>query len=229
MGVFSSTLLDAFFLSHFYSWGSVMSKDDKKSLKIKKTGIMNVHGKDIVTYEGVLDVAHQAGITKLTATLLQFPSAENGHLAIASATATFSDGREFTDIGDASPDNVPRGCAGRYVTMAVTRAKGRTLSDALNIKNMVEDAGQVKSQGYTGEVIDAEYREVKQEALPASPEMLNGGGSKPASQKQIDRIAFNARKKRIDHFEYAYKRFGKSLDQLCGSEANTLIRDLDEK
>jgi hypothetical protein len=206
-----------------------MSKDDKKSLKIKKTGIMNVHGKDIVTYEGVLDVAHQAGIKKLTATLLQFPTAENGHLAIASATATFSDGREFTDIGDASPDNVPKGCAGRYVSMAVTRAKGRTLSDALNIKNMVEDAGQVKSQEHTGDVIDVEYREVKQEALSAAPEVRNGGGSKPATQKQIDLIEMKGNKKSIDHHNYVYNKFGKNLDQLCGSEADAIIKELDKK
>lgn len=203
--------------------------DSKKNPKIKKSGIMNIHGKDVVTYEGVLDVAHQVGIQKISTKIIQLPSVENGFMTIASTTVVFDDGREFTDVGDASPDNVPKGCAARYVSMASTRSKGRALSDALNIKNMVEDAGQVRSQDYDSEVIDVEYREVKQEALPASPEMLNGGGSKPASQKQIDLIARNAQKKSIDHFEYAYKRFGKNLDQLCGREADTIIKELNKK
>jgi hypothetical protein len=204
--------------------------DSKKNPKIKKSGIMNIHGKDVVTYEGVLDVAHQVGVKKITTTLVQLPSEDNGYMTIASTTVVLDDGREFTDVGDASPDNVPKGCAARYVSMASTRSKGRALSDALNIKNMVEDAGQVRSQDYTGEVIDVEYREVKQEALLASPEMLNaGGGSKPATQKQIDLISRNAQKKSIDHFEYAYKRFGKSLDELCGSEADAIIKELNKK
>jgi hypothetical protein len=204
--------------------------DSKKNPKIKKSGIMNIHGKDVVTYEGVLDVAHQVGIKKIATTLVQLPSVDNGYMTIASTTVVLDDGREFTDVGDASPDNVPRGCAARYVSMASTRSKGRALSDALNIKNMVEDAVQVRSQDYDGEVVDVEYREVKQEALPASPEMLNaGGGSKPATQKQIDCIARNAQKKYIDHFEYAYKRFGKSLDELCGSEADAIIKELNKK
>lgn len=226
--MFSSTLLGALYLSHFCNRKTVVS-DSKKNPKIKKSGIMNIHGKDVVTYDGVLDVAHQVGIQKISTKIVQLPSVDNGFMTIASTTVVFDDGREFTDIGDASPDNVPKGCAARYVSMASTRSKGRALSDALNIKNMVEDAGQVRSQDYDSEVIDVEYREVKQEALPASPEMLNGGGSKPASQKQIDLIARNAQKKSIDHFEYAYKRFGKNLDQLCGREADTIIKELNKK
>ena len=203
--------------------------DSTKMPKIKKSGIMNIHGKDVVTYEGVLDVAHQVGIQKISTTLVQLPSVNNGYMTIASTTVVLDDGREFTDVGDASPDNVPKGCAGRYVSMASTRSKGRALSDALNIKNMVEDAGREMSQEYTGDVVDVEYREVKQEALPASPEVRNGGGSKPATQKQMDLIAAKAKKKYIDHYEYAYKRFEKNLDQLCGSEADAIIKELDKK
>jgi hypothetical protein len=203
--------------------------DSKKKPKIKKSGIMNIHGKNIVTYEGMLDVAHQLGLTSMAAKLLQHPTVENGNLAIASATAKFSDGREFTDVGDASPDNVPKGCASRFVTMAITRAKGRALSDALNIKNMVDEAGLEISQEYTGDVIDVEYREVKQEALSAAPEVRNGGGSKPATQKQIDLIEMKGKKKSIDHHNYVYNKFGKNLDQLCGSEADAIIKELDKK
>ncbi len=47
-------------------------------------------------------------------------------------------------------------------------------------------------------------------------------------KKQIDPIA-KCTKKSIDHFEYAYKRFGKSLDQLCGREADTIIKELNKK
>ncbi len=203
--------------------------DSKKNPKIKKSGIMNIHGKDVVTYEGVLDVAHQVGIQKISTKIVQLPSVDNGYMTIASTTVVFDDGREFTDVGDASPDNVPKGCAARYVSMASTRSKGRALSDALNIKNMVEDAGQVRSQDYSGEVIDVEYREVKQGAIPVASEVRNGGGSKPATQKQIDLIEMKGKKKSIDHLNYVYTKFGKNLDQLCGSEADAIIKELDKK
>ncbi len=128
--------------------------DSKKNPKIKKSGIMNIHGKDVVTYEGVLDVAHQVGIKKIATTLVQLPSVENSYMTIASTTVVFDDGREFTDVVILLLTMCLRDVLRDYVSMASTRSKGRALSDALNIKNMVEDAGQVRSQDYDSEVID---------------------------------------------------------------------------
>ena len=53
--------------------------------------------------------------------------------ALAKATATFADGRSFTEAADAIPDNVNTGVRKHFARCALTRAKARALRDALNI------------------------------------------------------------------------------------------------
>ena len=61
---------------------------------------------------------------------------------ISQATATFEDGRVFTEIGDCGPQNCAPMIAVHSCRMACTRAKGRALRDALNIgEAMVEELG----------------------------------------------------------------------------------------
>jgi len=54
-------------------------------------------------------------------------------LAVAHATATFADGRRFTESGDATPENVGAQVRPHFARLALTRAKARCLRDALNI------------------------------------------------------------------------------------------------
>lgn len=84
-------------------------------------------------YAGVLDAAFKEGLKAISVEMLQFPLPENGMLAVARATATFEDGRIFTEIGDAGPGNVTPHIAPHICRMACTRAKGRALRDALNL------------------------------------------------------------------------------------------------
>ena len=53
-------------------------------------------------------------------------------LAVAHATATFRDGRRFSESGEATPRMWGARC-GRTARLALTRAKARCLRDALNI------------------------------------------------------------------------------------------------
>ena len=39
--------------------------DDKKKLKVKQSGIMNIRGKEVATYPAMIDFAHQCGIQSL--------------------------------------------------------------------------------------------------------------------------------------------------------------------
>jgi hypothetical protein len=88
-----------------------------------------LHGKSFVRYAGLLALAHERGLVKLDARI-EFHS---NALVLASATATFQDGRMFTEWADATPENVGFQVRPHWVRMALTRAKARALRDALNI------------------------------------------------------------------------------------------------
>jgi hypothetical protein len=91
--------------------------------------IQLIHGKPFVRYAGLLAMAHERGLQNLEATFISVTEA----LAIAQATAIFTDGRRFTESGDATPDNVHCDVRPHFARLALTRAKARALRDALNI------------------------------------------------------------------------------------------------
>lgn len=99
---------------------------------IDKQFIVNLKGRDYPTYPGVLDAATKAGLRQLTTTVIQLPSAENGHMAVVMARAEFEEGRVFEDVGDCSPGNCSPQIASAALRMASTRGKGRVLRDSIN-------------------------------------------------------------------------------------------------
>jgi hypothetical protein len=94
-----------------------------------KPYVVYLHGKPFIRYVGLLTLAHERGLVQLTARIEYH--ADN--LVLASATATFQDGRVFTEWADAMPDNVGVQVRPHWVRMALTRAKARCLRDALQI------------------------------------------------------------------------------------------------
>jgi hypothetical protein len=88
---------------------------------------VELHGKQFVTYGGLLAMAYEKGLVKLSAHLISV----NASLALAEATATFADGRTFQECADATPENVNARIRPHFPRMALTRAKA--LRDALNI------------------------------------------------------------------------------------------------
>lgn len=90
-------------------------------------------GKQYVLFQGLLDEAHNRGLRGIDTDLIQVPEEANGNVAIIKATVHMEDGRTFSGIGDASPDNVGRNIAPHLIRMAETRAKARALRDAVNV------------------------------------------------------------------------------------------------
>ena len=88
-----------------------------------------IKGKPFVQYRGLLAMATERGLCKLEARI-DFQSAE---IVYASATATFADGRVFSEAADATPQNVAVHVRPHFPRMALTRAKARCLRDALNL------------------------------------------------------------------------------------------------
>ena len=100
---------------------------------------MTRQGKKMALYGGLLAEAHEKGLKSIDTELLQIPTPDNGNVAICKATVELEDGRTFSGIGDASPDNVGRSIAPHTIRMSETRAKARALRDAINVSEALLD------------------------------------------------------------------------------------------
>lgn len=99
---------------------------------IDKKFIVKLQGKDFVTYEGLLDLAHQMGLKGISTEILQLPNIDNESICIVKAIARVEEG-EYHGIGDAGPSSVNRMIAPHIIRMAETRAKARALRDLTNV------------------------------------------------------------------------------------------------
>lgn len=91
--------------------------------------VVNVQGKDYITFPGLLAEAHAQGLTEIQ-TELQLPLDLTN--PIVKATVKFAD-KSFTGYGDANANNVAKKVAGALIRMAETRAVARALRFACNI------------------------------------------------------------------------------------------------
>jgi hypothetical protein len=103
-----------------------------------------IDGKPFVKYAGLLTMAHAQGLQQLEAWFTEV----SDMLAVAQATATFRDGRRFSESGEATPENVGSQVRPHFARLALTRAKARCLRDALNIALCaVEELGGEPADG----------------------------------------------------------------------------------
>ena len=222
----------------FFLFGVLMPKSDinlktTTSPKVKSNTVISIHGKDITTYQGKLDYAHQCGLGSITSRIIQFPVSENSNTCVCEAVVKTSDGRVFSDIGDASPDNVPRGCMNRIIGVASTRAKSRALSDAFNISSSLDDMDESSIIDITA--VQDSSPELCQDMLSvqqnadtgdADKSKMQGGGLKSISAKQMNFIEKLASRQRITGDELAISIVNKSLEQLTGAEADFIIKSV---
>jgi hypothetical protein len=200
-------------------------------------------GKQYVLYAGLLDEAHNRGLRGIDTELVQVPDDPNGNVAIVKATAEMDDGRRFSGIGDASPENVGRNIVPHLIRMAETRAKARALRDAVNV------GATALEELYDGDAPPAEDFEAPrsrptpirnaprtraQEGTAGEPRAVadNGsaqetssrGRSQKARKSQVDLLKTLATEWRGENgVERLENRIGKPLADLTRTEADDWI------
>ena len=92
--------------------------------------IVDLHGKQYITHEGLLSLAHEAGLKAISTALISYQGV--GKEAVVQATAEGEKGT-YTGLGDASPQNVGKNIATATLRMAETRAVNRALRAYLGI------------------------------------------------------------------------------------------------
>jgi hypothetical protein len=105
-----------------------------------KPFLVYIKQKPFIRYAGLLKAAHAQGLCKLETTFISVTEA----MALAQCTATFADGRVFTDVADSSPSNVGAQVKAHWPRLSATRAAARALRNALGIDACsVEELGEV--------------------------------------------------------------------------------------
>ena len=106
---------------------------EKQIPRLDERWITKIEGKEFVKYPGLLDLAHQHGISSIEVDIVQMPTAENGNFAVCRATVMSKIGETYTDIGDANPNNCSSKVSRHLLRMASTRAIARALRSYTNV------------------------------------------------------------------------------------------------
>jgi hypothetical protein len=129
-------------------------------MAIDKKYIVNLHGKEFILFAGLLDVAHNDGLSSVQTDLIQSHDADNKMTAIVTAKVVTSKGT-FTGIGDANPENVGNKVIALHcIRMAETRAVARALRFATNIgMTALEEIGGDVAEDATPEQVPDDMTE----------------------------------------------------------------------
>jgi hypothetical protein len=216
---------------------------------VREEFMITRQGKQYVLYQGLLDEGHSLGLRAIDTDLIQVPDESNGNVAIVKATAEMEDGKHFSGIGDASPENVGRNIVPHLIRMAETRAKARALRDAVNVGatalEELSDGDDAPPTSRTSEASssrntptpirggrqNSSTRGSSQDAA-AEQDTPNGQPEKPASSKKGGK----ARKSQVDLLktlavewrgengvERLENRLGKPLTDMTRAEADEWI------
>jgi hypothetical protein len=125
-------------------------------MPLTREHVIEQHGRSYVLFAGLLALAHEEGLTRVTTTLVQIPNENNGNVAICHATVETAKG-SFDGIGDASPGNVGRAIAPHLIRMSETRAVARAFRVAVNVGEALaddpsDDAPEPSSAAYASTV-----------------------------------------------------------------------------
>ncbi len=190
----------------------------KVSDKFKAKFNTKTAGGETMSADGLVALAHIKGMWKCETKIIQFPNADNGNMCICQATVGGYDWDpienkiikvEYSDIGDASPQNCNRMVAPSFIRMASTRALGRELRKYTNIDMLcTEELGE--DDVTTESMDDATAKMVEPQQLVAMKGIIQ--------QKGIDKATFE---------NMLIKTFNTNdFQRLTFDQANTMIQIL---
>jgi hypothetical protein len=218
----------------------------KRQPRLDERFIKTIEGKEFVTYPGLIDLAHQRGLIRMTVEIVQNPTAENGHIAIVKAQAESKLGELFVDVGDATPSNCNSKVAKHLLRMASTRAKVRALRDFTNIGlTALEELGDLNEIALEEQIREKTSHEApapkkgkagKKETLkPATPAYMpatTAKSSEPPVKMSAaqERAILNLAKRRAMNQEeldkLALEAYGTDFTELTVADASQMIRHL---
>lgn len=158
-------------------------------MAISKEFIVNLKGREYPVWAGVLNEAHKVGLVTLTTELVQMPHLDNGETAVVKATATFADGKVFSDYGDCSPRSTSPMLAAACIRLASTRAKGRVLRDAVNVgQTLLEELADTDDTPEPARPRERQQQPARTPAkAPASPATAPVAAASPHSAELRER------------------------------------------
>ncbi|MDL2314408.1 hypothetical protein LJC36_05455 [Desulfovibrio sp. OttesenSCG-928-C14] len=165
------------------------------------------------------------GIKDIETTVIQVPSPANKHAAVCHTKVVTKDGRTVADFGTSEQ------AESSSVEEALNKAKEKALDAVLrSISSLAQaDSYHAKSGNDSG-WSDAPVlpSNVAQRGSTASKVAgaKNGGGTKPASQKQLDYLNSLCKKNGKNVEQIARSEFGKTAGELQGREVDRLIKSL---
>jgi hypothetical protein len=164
--------------------GNIHQMESQQTRKPTLDGrwIIEIEGREFVKYPGLLDLGHQKGIAKILVDPLYCPTKENGMMAICKATVVSLDGKTFSDIGDANPENCSSKVRKHLLRMASTRAIARALRSYTNIGiTCFEELAGIDDELDNDSGRSRDKRETKPK--PAPPKEQPKGGAITDDQK----------------------------------------------
>ena len=136
--------------------------------------------------------------------VLQIPTDQNGKTAIVSASLVLPDGRVVSDICSIYP-----------------RSPFENEDNLELAKNKVITSIKQKAEPYI-----KNHQNISQNAIQDDKNKFKGGGDKPASDKQMYLIQKLSEEAGKNADQLCLAKFGKSLSELTGREADSLIKYL---
>jgi hypothetical protein len=215
----------------------------KRQPRLDERFIKTIEGKEFVVYAGLLDLAHQKGLIKMSVDILQYPTPENGHMAIAKAQAESRLGEIYVDVGDATPTNCNAKVAKHLLRMASTRAKARALRDFTNIgMTCLEELGDFNDITEEGTNLEpaapTKGKAIKKESpkpaasAPTPPASIKGSEHPGKMSEAQNRAIMNLAKRRgltQDELEkLALESYGTEFTELTTADASQMIRYLQQ-
>ncbi len=120
-----------------------------KTIEIKDRQGRVIATEDVVTYAGLLSLAHDQGLKRIETSLVQIPDQSNDQTAVFLAIVETETG-VYKGHGDANPENVTSRIVPHIIRMAETRAKARALRDAVNIGVVAIEELNLEGNGRPG-------------------------------------------------------------------------------